>query len=121
MKCARAFVLIGIFAAAASCSGGSNVTGGGGGCTGSQTNVGVCNNFFSPTTSMIAAGSSVTWTWKGAGVQHNVTFTSGSLSGTTSGNKATGTFTQMFSTAGTYNYVCTIHSPAMSGTITVSP
>ena len=68
---------------------------------------------FSPSTSRLGAGGSVTWTFSG-GVAHNVTFSSGSSSST----MASGTFTRTFPSTGSFGYQCTIHSQ-MSGTINV--
>ena len=121
----RILVLVGMIAVAASCSGGSNVTGGGGGgggggCSGTNSAPAVCDNHFSPSTTTITAGSSVTWTWKGA-TGHNVTFTGGPVALGGSSTMTSGTFTQTFNTAGTYTYECSIHSAqGMTGTITVN-
>lgn len=79
-----------------------------------QANVSVGDNFFDPTAANVAAGGQVTWTWNGA-VTHNVTFPAG----TNSSNQASGTFTRTFATAGTFNYLCTIHGAAMSGQVVV--
>lgn len=79
-----------------------------------QANVSVGDNFFDPTAATIAAGGQVTWTWNGA-VTHNVTFPAG----TNSSNQASGTFTRTFATAGTFDYLCTIHGAAMSGQVVV--
>lgn len=76
--------------------------------------VSVEDNFFDPSSARVAVGGSVTWTWNGA-VAHNVTFSSG----TSSGTYATGTFVRDFPTAGTFDYLCTIHGSAMSGTVVV--
>ena len=122
----RILVLAGMIAVAASCSGGSNVTGGGGGggggggCSGTNAAPAVCDNRFSPAAITISAGSSVTWTWKGANA-HNVTFTSGPVALGGSGTISSGSFTQTFTTPGTYEYECSIHvSTGMTGTITVN-
>ena len=128
MSAPRSLALVSLLALVAGCGSSStapanNGGGGGGGgtgtCTGTNTSVAVCDNHFSPGTSTISAGATITWTWQGSNV-HNVTFTSGSLNGTTSGNMSSGTFPQTFSTAGTYTYECSIHGAAMSGTVTVN-
>jgi plastocyanin len=116
--------IAGCLAFAAACGGSSTAPGGGGGgggggCSGTQAVPAVCDNFYSPDPITITAGSSVTWHWKGA-ASHSVTFTSGSLTGTGSATMSTGTFTQNFSTAGTYTYQCAVHGPAMSGTVQVN-
>ena len=79
-----------------------------------QANVTVGDNFFDPTAATVAAGGQVTWTWNGA-VNHNVTFQAGA----NSSNQASGTFSRTFPTAGTFDYLCTIHGAAMSGQVVV--
>lgn len=76
--------------------------------------VSVLDNFFNPTSSTVSAGGTVTWTW-GGGVDHNVTFSAGSSSGT----QTAGTFARTFADAGSFGYQCTIHGSSMSGTIVV--
>lgn len=88
--------------------------GGGGGLGSTSTSISVADNYFSPAATTVPVGSTVTWTWNGAR-SHNVTFDDGTASGT----QATGTFDRTFNTAGTYNYHCTIHGAAMSGSVTV--
>jgi plastocyanin len=84
--------------------------------TGSTSNsLTVSNNLFDPNSTTVPVGTTVTWTWAVGSVNHNVTFDDGTKSGT----QNTGTFTRTFTTAGTYNYHCTIHGSAMSGTIKV--
>jgi plastocyanin len=70
---------------------------------------------FSPTNITVAPNGTVTWNWNSGGVIHDVTFSDGS-----SGPKSSGTFQKTFPTAGTFNYHCSIHGQAMSGTVTVS-
>jgi plastocyanin len=79
-----------------------------------QANVTVGDNVFNPGSSTIAAGGQVTWTWGGSN-SHNVTFPAG----TSSSTQTAGTFSRTFPTAGTFNYQCSIHGAAMSGTIVV--
>ena len=62
----------------------------------------------------VLQGGQVQWTWRG-NTQHNVTFTGGPASP----NQASGTFQRTFPTAGTFNYMCTIHGQSMSGSVTV--
>lgn len=113
----RMAIIVAVFAAACS-SGSSSATAPGtqpppGGSTSASIAVG--NNFFQPSATTVAVGSTVTWTWAG-GVSHNVTFDDGPASPT----QSSGTYQRMFTAAGTYHYHCTIHGMAMSGTITVT-
>jgi plastocyanin len=79
-----------------------------------QAAISIGDNFFDPTSSTISAGGTVTWTWGGS-VGHNVTFPTGSNSVT----QVAGMFARSFATAGSFDYLCTIHGAAMSGTIIV--
>jgi plastocyanin len=93
-------------------------SGGGGG--GKTASVSLKNIQFSPKTLSVAKGATVTWT-NDDSVNHDVTKTGGPgpkfSSG--SGNMAQGdTYKQKLTTAGTIQYVCTVH-PGMTGTITV--
>ena len=66
----------------------------------------------------IAVGGTVTWTWSAGAVTHNVTFqTAGAPSNVS--NTSSGSFPRTFNSAGTYQYVCTIHGASMSGSVTV--
>jgi hypothetical protein len=71
--------------------------------------------FFSPASSTIAVGDTVTWTNNGQ-APHNATADDGSFKTPTleNGQSASHTFNQ----AGTFSYICTIH-PQMKGTIRV--
>ena len=121
------------------CGGGGGGGGGGptsppptgGGTTGGSTSseITVQNNQFTPATTTVAPGSTVTWTWNsctgdGYGGQlctdHSVVFDDGVHAG--SGLKNGGSFSQSFASAGTYSYHCSVHGTAtsgMRGTITV--
>jgi plastocyanin len=125
---ALAAVLATAFAVAVACGGGDEPTGNNGntgntgntgatGATGStSTAIDVNDGNFSPSSTTVPVGSTITWTWQGAGT-HNVTFSGG---GGASGDKTMdGTFQKQFPTAGTFTYQCTFHGPAMSGTVTV--
>ena len=105
-------------------SGGTGGTGGTGGSTSSD--ITVSNNSFTPPSTTVAAGTTVTWTWNsctgdGYGGQlcsdHSVVFDDGVRPG--SGVQSSGTFSSQFTTAGAYNYHCSVHGSAMHGTITV--
>ena len=81
---------------------------------GGATAVSIKDFAFNPATTTVAAGSKVTWTNNDT-TAHTVTFDDGD-----SGKLAPGaTFDQTFTTAGTFDYHCTIHSQ-MKGTVTVS-
>ena len=93
---------------------GGNNNGGTGGSTSNQISIG--DNFFDPSSTTLAAGATVTWTWTG-NLNHNVTFDNGTIGN--SGTQNTGTFAKTFSSPGTYNYHCSVHGVGMSGTIVI--
>ena len=85
--------------------------------------VSITNNVFTPASRTVAVGVQVSWVWNTCtgdvytGQQcasHNVTFDDGVASPT----QDQGSYSRMFTVAGTYTYHCTVH-PAMTGTITV--
>jgi len=81
--------------------------------------VDVKDNSFSPGSVSVAAGTTVTWTWKGSAT-HNVTWVGGSPAA--SATQSSGTYQRTFATAGTFEYYCTIHgtpTSGMRGSITV--
>jgi plastocyanin len=74
------------------------------------------SNSFNPKQAFVTRGGVVTWTFSAL---HNVTFdTQGSPANI--GDRATGTGTATFPTAGTFAYHCTIHGQSMSGTVVVN-
>lgn len=86
--------------------------------------VSVTNDAFAPGTKTVAVGTTVKWAWNSCTgdsysgqtcTSHSVTFDDG----VTSPTQDQGTFERSFSVAGTYNYHCSIHGTAMSGSITV--
>jgi plastocyanin len=84
------------------------------------TAVTVSDNMFTPASVSASVNGRVTWTWMGA-TGHNVTFTGGPQPlPATSCTQVTGTHNVTFTTAGTYNYTCTLHG-AMNGSVTVTP
>ncbi len=85
---------------------------------GSSKTVAVKNNAFSPGTVKIRRGDKVVWKWTQGGVPHNVTPASGGAGSKTTSRKGA-TFAKTFSKAGTFKYVCTIHS-SMKLTVKVS-
>lgn len=72
------------------------------------------NNQFTPPDIQVSPGTTVTWTWSAGASTHNVTFSDG----VTSNDRASGSYTRTFATAGTFPYSCTLH-PGMTGTVTV--
>jgi plastocyanin len=102
--------------------GGGNTGGNTGGSTGGSsdpvatTSVSVGDNIFTPSSIVVSSGATVTWTWAAGAGLHNVTFNDGTQSGDKSGGA---TFTRTFSTAGTFNYACTLHV-GMTGTVKVN-
>lgn len=113
----------------------SGCGGGGNGSTTGPTNNGVntpppaggisvSNNMFTPGTKTVAVGGNVDWAWNSCTgdayngetcVSHSVTFDDG----ITSPTQSQGTYSRTFTVAGTYNFHCSQHGTAMSGTITV--
>ena len=82
----------------------------------SGTAVSIVDFAFQPASIEVPAGSTVTWTNAGA-APHTVTADDGSFD---SGQLKPGaTFSQTFSTPGTYTYHCEIH-PQMTGTVVVT-
>jgi len=78
--------------------------------------VSIANMAFNPASITVKAGTTVTWTNYDM-MTHTVTADNDSFN---SGDILSGsTFSFTFSTAGTFNYHCTIH-PLMKGTITVN-
>jgi plastocyanin len=97
------------------------------GCSGSESTenedpaggniVTVTNNAFSPTPIAVAVNGTVTWQWNSGGVGHNVTFNEGPPSG----DLTSGSFSRAFPTAGSFQYICTIHvADGMTGVVNVS-
>jgi len=76
--------------------------------------VAVSDNIFTPASIQVSPGTTVTWTWAPNVAAHNVTFSDGN----NSGDKSSGTFSRTFSTAGTFNYSCTLHG-GMTGAVKV--
>ena len=81
---------------------------------------------FSPASITVAKGATVRWTWDsctggdiyGGGqtcVEHNVTFSGGAASAT----QSQGSWSRVFSDAGTFTYQCSIHGATMSGRVVV--
>jgi plastocyanin len=88
-------------------------SGGGGG--GGANAVTIQNFAFAPATLEVAVGTTVTWTNMDSAT-HTVTADDGSFDSNNLASSAT--FTQTFSTAGTFAYHCKIHT-SMKATVTV--
>jgi len=92
-----------------------SVTGPAAPVSGNQVNI---DGFaFAPATLTVSAGTTVTWTNHDE-EPHTVAASDGSFHSPGMGTGAT--FTHTFSTAGTFDYVCSIH-PMMHGTVVVTP
>jgi plastocyanin len=75
---------------------------------------------FVPAELSVAAGETVVWSWVDTAAPHNVvandqTFSSGDATADPDTE-----FEFTFDEPGTYEYLCTVHGKAMSGTVTVS-
>jgi plastocyanin len=72
-----------------------------------------------PGTLRIKKGTKVVWTWvDGHDVQHNVTLLKGPGKKFHSATKGSGTYSHVFTKAGTYHLYCSIH-PFMTETVVV--
>jgi plastocyanin len=74
---------------------------------GASRTVAVRDEFFSPRTTSVARGTTVTFAWRGE-EPHNVTVVSGPVK-FRSRTITRGTFRKTFTRAGTYRIVCTLH------------
>lgn len=123
------FVAIAVASLCACGGGGGSTTapnnnGNNGNTTPPANGISVQNDMFSPSTKTVAVGTEVKWAWNSCTgdpyygqtcASHSVTFDDGTGSAT----QDQGTYSRVFSTAGVYNYHCSIHGAAMTGTITV--
>jgi plastocyanin len=79
------------------------------------------NNRWTPSNVTVKAGETVTWSFAGTGVFHNVASNSSNWSfrnGDPAIAPPPGSFT--FTTPGVYGFVCQIHATTMTGTVTVT-
>jgi plastocyanin len=83
---------------------------------GATANVSIGDSFFSPPSTTINVNDQVTWTWNGS-ISHSTTSTTGLWDSTVLGHGAT--FSQTFTTQGTFPYFCIPHASFMKGSITV--
>lgn len=111
---------------AAACGGsGSTGTPSGGNTPVPTGGVEVTNNAFSPASKTVSVNTTVQWAWNSCTgdpyggnqtcVSHDILFDDGM----TSGPMSQGSYSRAFTVPGPYNYHCTVHGTAMSGTITV--
>ena len=120
----RAAAAIGLVAGLAACGNGDSKTNTAAttakGATGTATDKVEVKDFaFKPKTISVKAGTTVTWTFSDS-ADHTVASKSGSTEIPQSPESNAGkTYTHMFATAGTYDYVCTIHN-SMTGTVVVT-
>ena len=95
---------------------------GGGGGGGGGVQVSMASLQFDPKDVTVNAGDTITFT-NDEGVAHDVHKTSGPgpdfASGPSGGMQEGDTFELTLDQAGTYEYVCDVHAPGMSGSITV--
>lgn len=109
-------------ALAAACGSSTYSSSGGGGGPG-PSQVFLQSSAFNPTSRTVSVGTTVTWVNKD-GYTHNVTYSSGpgtAFAGTLAGGAS---YAHQFTTAGTYEYYCTIHGTPTSGmhaTVVVTP
>jgi plastocyanin len=86
--------------------------------SGGAVTVSMKNIQFNPKTVSVKVGQTVKWV-NDEDVPHNVKAESGASFASKTFSKG-GTFEFTPKTAGTISYVCTIHAPAMAGTLTVT-
>lgn len=124
----RALFLAAVLWTTAACGGGSDAaplgpggnypgggnTGGTGGTGSTSNSINVVDNAYTPATTTVTVGTTVTWTWAGGYSAHSVTFATGA----SAPEQVTGSFSRQFPTAGSFSYHCTVH-PTMNGTIIV--
>jgi plastocyanin len=93
-------------------------TGGTGGNPVATTAVSMKNTAFTPEAIKVGSGAVVTWT-NNDGFQHNVLFDANAVPFSGPVNAGEAKALTMPTAAGTYNYHCTIHGAAMSGSVQV--
>ncbi len=84
-----------------------------GGVNGPSYSVSVIDNAFTPKQLTVPVGQNVSWVWSGT-QPHDVVFNDGPSSEV----QTNGQFDRSFPTAGTFSYICSLHS-GMNGTIIV--
>jgi plastocyanin len=82
-------------------------------------NIAVSDSQFSPATTTIGVGDTVTWSDASGGLPHNVKFDDGSFEEPMDPKVGPWTADRTFDTDGTFRYECELHGPSMSGRIVV--
>jgi plastocyanin len=87
------------------------------------TSVSIGDNFYSPTTVTVSAGTTITWTYGSGNSIHSVTADNGSFDSSpncppTCMNPGD-SYTHTFTAVGSFPYHCRIHGSAMAGTVVV--
>jgi plastocyanin len=82
---------------------------------GTSAEVSIAGFAFDPASLSVTVGTQITWTNEDS-TPHTVTFSDGPDSGSLDQGE---TFQHTFDTAGTYDYICTIH-PTMQGSVEVT-
>ena len=125
------WILAGALFSLGACGGATSPSGGGGGggAGGQAGQITVGNIFYrsahngsqNPAVDTVAVGSTVTWTWNAAG-SHSIRSTGTPpqvFRNSVVLSSANSTYSVTFQNAGTYDYDCGVHGPAMSGRIVV--
>ena len=81
--------------------------------------VSVTNNQFTPEDITVDVGDNVTWNWNSGGAGHSVLFNSAAGVPADIPVTTSGSIVRTFNTAGTFNYHCSVHGVAMSGSVIV--
>ncbi|MEA2703634.1 MAG: hypothetical protein QOD63_1579 [Actinomycetota bacterium] len=87
----------------------------GAGAIAADPTVALQSSSFSPGTTTVRVGTTVTWRWPDGTVGHDVTG-----DGFKSPIQTQGTFEHRFDAPGTYSYICTLH-PGMVGKVVAVP
>ena len=126
----RSSLMILPLAALLACGGGSSSTGpgttggtnnppgGGGSGPVATTAVSMKNTAFTPEAIKVASGAAVTWT-NNDGFRHDVVFDGNAVPDSGPIDAGVAKALTMPTAAGTYNYHCSIHGTAMSGSVQV--
>jgi plastocyanin len=86
-----------------------------------RTTVSVKDDFFSPKSKRVSAGTTVVWRWRGSD-PHNVKFRKVPKGASRRGSdtQSSGRFSRTLRNRGRYSYVCTIHEDlGMTGSVRV--